>query len=373
MPPLSILIKPSSSACNLRCRYCFYRDVATSRETENYGFMATEILEQLVKNALSVAEGYCCFAFQGGEPTIVGLDFYRQLVAFEQKYNTRKLTVENTIQTNGILIDEAWAKFFFENRFLVGLSLDGSRKINDAYRVKNENTGSFDTIMHTVELFKKHKVDFNILSVVTSKSAVQAEQIYRFFRKQQFQFLQFIPCLDEYHGQNTEFSLKPGQYGNFLIKMFEMWEKDFTSGIDVEIRFFTNLIQMAAGYPAEACGMCGHCTPYPVVEGDGGVYPCDFYVTDEWKLGAVWATLTDLLNSEKAKSFAAPSLHTDDECCECRYFKLCRGGCRRWREPVVASVPSINCLCEDYKLFFESCYDRIFELAHRYLLSNKRQ
>ncbi len=363
----SILIKPSSSNCNLRCKYCFYRSIADSRQKGSYGLMTTETLEQLVKNALGNAEGYCCFAFQGGEPTLVGLSFYRRLVAFEQQYNTRGLTVEHTIQTNGIQIDDEWAQFFAENHFLVGLSLDGPRKLHDAHRVATGDGGTFDDVMRAVDVLTRHRVDFNVLSVVTARSALSAEYMYRFFRKQGFPFLQFIPCLDEHPGQTAEYSLQPGQYGRFLIKMFELWEKDFTAGAHVEIRFFTNLIQMAAGYPAEACGMCGHCTPYPVVEGDGGVYPCDFYVTDEWRLGDVHTPLDVLLQGEKARAFAAPSARVSEKCKDCDHFQLCRGGCRRWREPVMGGTPSLNCLCEDYKLFFDACHSKILDLAHRYL------
>lgn len=367
MPLLSILIKPSSALCNIQCKYCFYRDVSALRECANLGLMNLETLEQLIKNALSASEGYCCFAFQGGEPMLAGLDFYRRLIELERQYNTRGIIVENTIQTNGILMDDEWAEFFAENHFLVGLSLDGPRKINDAYRVLPSGEGSFENIMRAVSCLKEHRADFNILSVISSYAAEHPEQIYRFFRKQSFRFLQFIPCLDEHPLKKSEFSLRPGQYGRFLTKMFDLWSKDFIAGQDVEIRFFTNLIQMAAGYPPEACGMCGHCTPYPVVEGDGSVYPCDFYVTDEWKLGDVSIPLTALLSSEKAAKFAAPSNITSDKCRSCEHLPLCGGGCRRWREPIVSGVPSVSSLCEDYKAFFDRCKPKIIKMARKYL------
>ncbi|MDR3314468.1 MAG: anaerobic sulfatase maturase [Oscillospiraceae bacterium] len=353
MPPLSILIKPASSACNLRCRYCFYQKPARA-------FMALETLEQLVQTALQSAEGSCTFAFQGGEPTLVGLEFYRALLAFQQKYNSKKLKIENTIQTNGVLLDDDWAAFLAASDFLVGLSLDGPRKFNDANRVHQDNTGSFDAIMQAAARLKKHGAPFNILSVVTAQAARQPEEIYAFFKKKGYDFLQFIPALNECPGHHN---LKPGQYGNFLCRVFDLWYQDFARGEKIDVRFFANLVQMAAGYAPEACGMCGRCTPYPVVEADGSVYPCDFYVTEEWKLGTVCVDLNTLLQSEKARQFAAPSLLMQEDCRACPHAFLCRGGCRRWREP----LPGKSLLCEDYRRFFAHCGGRIAEMAHKYL------
>jgi uncharacterized protein len=347
MSALSILIKPASSACNLRCRYCFYQTPARD-------FMTLSTLEQLTKNALQSAEGSCTFAFQGGEPTIVGLDFYRALLDFQKKYNSKNIKLENTIQTNGILIDESWAEFLARHDFLVGLSLDGARKQHDANRLHADGGGSFDEIMHTASRLKKHGVQFNILSVVTAQSARQPDDTYAFFKKKGYDFLQFIPCLSEQAGVHN---LKPGQYGDFLCRVFDLWYNDFVRGERIDIRFFSNLVQMAAGYAPESCGMCGYCTPYPVVESEGSVYPCDVYVTEEWKLGTVWDSLNSLMQS--AAQFAAPSKNMHEDCRVCPHVFLCRGGCRRWREP----LPGKSMLCEDYTRFFAYCGPRIAQLS----------
>lgn len=367
MPPVSILIKPSSSGCNLQCKYCFYRTTEGAQERQNLGFMRLDTLEQLVKNALSYAEGYCCFAFQGGEPTLCGLDFYQKLMELERRYNTQGLKIEHTIQTNGVLLDDEWAAFFAKNDFLVGLSLDGPRKINDAFRVKTDGSNTFDKIMSAAALLKNHGASFNILSVITSRAAEHPEHLYRFFKKQGFDYLQFIPCIDEQPGSSASYSLRPGQYGTFLSRVFDLWADDFNAGRKIDIRFFSNLVQMAAGYAPEACGMCGHCTPYPVVEGDGSVYPCDFYVSEQWRLGTVWERFADLLESEKAHQFVATSEPVHESCRTCEHFDLCRGGCRRWREPVTTGIPALNCLCEDYKFFFNHSKSKIREMAQRYL------
>jgi uncharacterized protein len=369
MPAISVLIKPSSSACNLRCKYCFYHAVSTERFRTNLGMMNIAVLEQLVKNALSYADGYCCFAFQGGEPTLSGLDFYKRLIEYENKHNAKNIRIENTIQTNGILINDAWAGFLGKHRFLVGLSLDGPKKINDSNRILPDGTGSFFRVMQVVELLRKHKTDFNILSVITAQNVEKPDYLYEFFKKHGFDFLQFIPCLDKKAEIKHEYSLKHGQYGKFLIRTFELWKADFDMGRKIDIRFFSNLVQMAAGYAPEACGMCGRCTPYPVAEGDGSIYPCDFYVTDQWKLGTVADSFGAMLESNLAKSFAAVSEPIHDKCGKCEHFALCRGGCRRWREPVAAGAPSLNSLCADYKLFFDNCSSDIIEMAHKYLRS----
>ena len=165
MPPISVLIKPASSLCNMRCKYCFYADITDNREVKSYGIMSEETLENLIKKAFEYASGSATFAFQGGEPTLAGLDFYRKLLQLEQKYNVKKIPVQNAIQTNGYVIDEEWAKFLAENKFLVGLSLDGTRDIHDSLRVDAAGKGTFSRVEKTAKLFKKHGVEFNILCV----------------------------------------------------------------------------------------------------------------------------------------------------------------------------------------------------------------
>ncbi|MCD7824621.1 MAG: anaerobic sulfatase maturase [Clostridiaceae bacterium] len=367
MSAASILIKPASANCNMDCKYCFYKCLSSQRTEYSKGFMSEETLEMLVMQAIDYAEGSLTFAFQGGEPTLCGIDFYRRAVELEKKYNKKNLIIANTLQTNGLLIDEEWAKFFSENHFLVGLSLDGPRKVHDKYRTGIDGTGTFYSIMHTTELFDRYHVDYNILSVVTDEAAKRASYIYNFFRKRGFSFLQFIPCMDEKsryaQGEKTVFSVTPEQYGSFLCQLFDLWYEDYCQGADIEIRMFSNLAQMAAGYPAEECGMNGRCTCYFVVEGDGSVYPCDFYCTDTWKLGMVENSFQTLAQSVKAKQFVEESLCQHEKCTHCPYFSLCRGGCRRWREQSDQGKPGLNELCPAYEMFFGYAGDRINKLG----------
>lgn len=350
MPPLSIMIKPASSACNLRCKYCFYCDVAENREDFSFGCMTEETAENLIKSALEFASGdSIAFAFQGGEPLIAGKEYFDFFTRTVEKYNRQKSEIFYSVQTNGTLVDAEWADFFTKNKFLVGLSLDGDLNAN-RFRVDAKGQNSFYKILKAAEIFKNHGTEFNILTVLTGACADDAEKIYKYFRSKDLRFLQFIPCLRPF-GDNSESELymTNEQYANFLIRIFNLYVKDFVRGNYISVRYFDNLVRMSLGEQPEQCGVCGHCTHQFVVEGNGNVYPCDFYCTDEWLLGNINNTkLEALANSPKATEFIRQSLAIPEECKNCKYFPLCRaGGCKRQRED--------RDYCEAYKKFFSSC------------------
>lgn len=368
MPAASILIKPASANCNMDCKYCFYKCLSSHREEYSKGFMKEETLETLVREAIAYADGSLTFAFQGGEPTLAGLDFFQKAVELQQKYNNKKLQIENTIQTNGLLIDEKWARFLGEHRFLVGLSLDGPKKMHDRYRNDAAGQDTFARIMHSVQLLEQYHVDYNVVTVVTNDTAKQASFLYKFWKRNHYPFVQFIPCMDEIKRQDgtqerSIYAVEPEQYGKFLCELFDLWYADFVAGEAMDIRMFSNLAQMAAGYPAEECGMNGCCNCYFVVEGDGSVYPCDFYCMDAWKLGNVNDGFVQMKTSEKAKAFMEASRPVCAACQECPYFSLCRGGCRRWREPFVDGKPGLNQLCSAYRMFFAHAAERMERLG----------
>lgn len=366
MPPINILIKPASSNCNLNCKYCFYYDVAENREVKNFGIMSFDTLEVLVKKAFDYGEHFVGFAFQGGEPTLAGLDFYRKLIEFQKKYNTKKIRVSNSIQTNGTLINNEWAKFLSENNFLVGLSLDGPKEIHDINRIDKKGSGSFVKIEKAIDLFDKYKVEYNILCVVTKLVARHVDKVYRYYSKKGFQYLQFIPCLDELGiepGKNP-YSLTPEAYGDFLKKLFDLWYRDFMSGKRVSIRMFDNIAQMLAGYPPEACDMKGCCSANLVVESDGSIYPCDFYVVNEWVMGKIQdSSILELVQSDNAKAFVDNSIGIPDKCRSCEYLSVCRGGCRRHYEPVSEKSLGGNYFCNSYKEFYQYALPRFYEIV----------
>ncbi len=374
MPPISILLKPASSACNLRCKYCFYADVTKQREVANYGIMPYDTIELIVKKALEYADGFASFGFQGGEPTLAGLDFFRQVVAFQKKYNRKNVKIHNALQTNGTLLDDEWCKFFHDEHFLIGLSLDGSKTVHDKYRYDAAGEGSFERVLAAAKLMDRYEVEYNILSTVNADVAKNADKIYQFFKKQGFSYLQFIPCLDEFSNtaHNSEHSLTPKAYGRFLCRLFDLWYADLFTDHPVSVRYFDNLLSMMLGYPPESCGMAGKCTGYFMIEANGGVYPCDFYVTDEWYMGNILEQSFEALQqSEVSNRFLEVSQQVHPDCKGCRHYSICRGGCRRNREPISMEHNGKNYFCSSFLQFFDYAKPRLMEAARR-IAANRR-
>ena len=362
---VTLLIKPASGLCNMQCGYCFYADVSEKRKIKNYGIMQPGIQQAMVTAALRYAEKFCCFAFQGGEPTLAGLDYFKRHVKLQKNYNIREVRILNTIQTNGYAINDEWAKFFSDNRFLVGLSLDGPENIHNLFRVDAKGEGTFAKVMHAAELLTKHRVEFNILTVVNREVAEHGKDVYEFFKAEGFRYLQFIPCLDDFgeDGKNV-WSLTPKAYGKFLCDVFDCYYADFKRKKPVSVRLFDNYVGMLAGRPPESCGMSGFCSIYFMVEADGSVYPCDFYVLDEYRMGNVILQRFDqIIQSENAKQFIRESRHIDDNCRACKYVNLCRGGCRRNREPFLNGKPGLNRYCSSLKTFFEHSLGGLKDVA----------
>lgn len=366
MPPLSLLIKPASGSCNMRCRYCFYADETENREVALLGRLSQEDMRIIVDKALAYAEGDCTIAFQGGEPTLVGLAFYRALTDYVQAHpDAKRVRVHYALQTNGYALDEAWADWMAENHVLVGVSLDGPKAIHDQYRLDADGKGTFNRVMATLRLLERRGVDYNILTVVHAGNARRAQQVYSFFKKQGFTYQQYIECLDpigETPGQR-EYSLTPERYGTFLKDRFDAWYLDMKAGRYVYDRYFENLMMILAGQGAESCNMRGVCGPQWVIEADGSVYPCDFYALDEWRLGNI---LTDSFAQMEAKrqelGFIEWSRRLPEDCRACPWLPLCRNGCRRNREPVTADASGVNYFCAAYRDFFEYAYPRLTEI-----------
>ena len=335
MPPISVLMKPSSGMCNMKCDYCFYCDETQKRIQESYGFMSEQTLKNVIRKTMLRAEGAVSYAFQGGEPTLRGIDFFEKVVEFEKQYNKHGIRVNNALQTNGYLINEAWCEFFQKNHFLIGLSVDGTKEIHDSYRHTKDGKPTFDRIRHAAELMSHYGVEYNILTVVNQKVASNITEIYEFYKKQGWNYQQYIACLDpleEAHGEN-EYALKPEQYGKFLLELFNLWYADWKLGKQPYIRQFENYIGILMGYLPEACDQRGTCGVQNVVEADGSVYPCDFYMLDDYKLGNFNENRLDEIDTKRTEiGFVERSLLLDEECKVCEYFHICHGGCQRNRD-----------------------------------------
>lgn len=352
MPPLSIMIKPASSLCNLRCEYCFYHNVSDIREVQSFGLMTAETSENLIRKALEFANGESiAFAFQGGEPLIAGLPYFKHFVSYTKEQNKIGSKIYFSLQTNGTLVTDEWARFFAENKFLIGLSLDGDFQ-NNSFRKDEKGQNAFYKILTAAEKFKAHNVDFNILTVLTGRCADNIDTVYRYFRSKGFKYLQFIPCLRPF-GDKTESPLymTNQQYADFLIKGFNLYVKDYVRGEYTSVRWFDNIVHQYLGNSTEQCGVCGHCMHQFVAEGNGNIYPCDFYCTDEWLLGNINdenENFNTLAHCKKAIDFLKESLYVPEKCRKCRFYPICRaGGCKRSRED--------RDYCEAYQKFFSSC------------------
>ncbi len=362
MPPLSLMIKPVSSACPLRCRYCFYADEAENRSQYSYGTMTAETLEKLVRRAMTYADGSVSFAFQGGEPTLAGLAFFRDVVRLQKEYNTRGLVVSNAIQTNGWRVDRELLDFLVAEHFLIGISLDGTEELHNRFRIAPDGSETYGEVVRTVEYLEKIGGEFNILTVVNEDVAKQGKAVFRALSK--YRYLQFIPCLDPLDGTVPDYSLTPESYGTFLKDTFDLYYEAMKKGHPVSVRNFDNYLTILLGGRPENCAMCGRCGTYYLIEGDGSVFPCDFYVLDRWNIGNInRQSFYKLEKSETANDFRQMSVPLPEECGTCEWFGLCRGGCRRDREPFTDGKPSSNRWCASYKAFFEYAYPRMKELA----------
>lgn len=369
MPQLNILIKPASGNCNMRCKYCFYADEQDNRQISSYGIMETAVMHAIVDRALEFGDGICTLAFQGGEPTLAGLAFYEDLADYISRCeNPKKIRFHYALQTNGLSIDEDWARFWAKHHYLIGVSLDGPKEIHDRYRKDAAGDGTFNRIMAGLRILEKHHVDYNILTVVTAATARSGQKLYNFFQKNGFHYQQYIECLDpigeEPGGQ--EYSLTPEKYEAFLKSLFDAWYLDAKSGRSPYNRYFENLLMIMDGQAPESCSMRGVCGKQWVIEADGSTYPCDFYALDQWLLGNVKEnTFEDMDRRRDELGFIQWSGQLHEDCKNCQWLSLCRGGCRRNREPVTDKSTGRNYFCSAYKGFFRYAYPRLAEIYRR--------
>ena len=358
MKNLTLLIKPASGSCQYDCEYCFYKDEINLRCEQKPALMGEDTLENLVRRAFADADNQVNLAFQGGEPTLRGIAFFEKLCALQKRYSRGK-PYSNSLQTNGGLLDENWAELLKREHFLVGLSLDGDEEAHDLFRKDNQNNGTWRKTVAAAELLKAFDIPFNILTVISKANVNRGREIYEFLK--QYRFLQFIPCLDPMTQGAVSYAPDPAEYARFLIETFELYERDLMNGNYVSVRLFDNYIRILAGARPESCAMNGICSVSFTVESDGSVYPCDFYCLDEWKIGNVNAQgFTAMERSETARRFVNSSVKIEPRCRTCKYYYLCRGGCRRERS--ANDALSLNRYCDSYLEFFNACHDRLLKL-----------
>ena len=364
---LQLMVKPASSRCNISCEYCFYNETACNRKISDYGLMKEETICEIIRKASEFCgSGICAIGFQGGEPMLAGLDFYKNILKYIKK-EKMKTNFIFTIQTNGILINEEWAEFFRDNNFLTGISLDGTEKIHNNNRKNRNGQGTFHEVMKSIELLKKYNAEFNILTVVTKELADNIEEVYNFYKENGFNYLQFIPYIEtEQDMRAGKYMLTSEVYTDFLNRLFDLWYKDLINDKGVSIRYFDNIIGLFLGYPYEACDMRGVCSCQNIIESDGSIYPCDFYVYDKYKLGnTAENTFEEILQSKKTEEFILKSISSNAECRACKYRALCCNGCKKHRDN-----ENKNRFCSTYKEFFSKHADKFKEIRDLLLKVN---
>ncbi len=359
---LYIMLKPVSGTCNMECDYCFYKDEAAKRQAYDYGIMTEQTLEQVIKKALCFADDGCVFAYQGGEPTLAGLHFFKKSISLQKKYNKNGIFIQNVIQTNGYALTEKWCAFFHKHHFLVGISLDGTKAAHDRFRKTASGADTYLSIMHTIDLLKKYQVEFNILTVVHKTTAAKITRIYENYKRNGFLYQQYIACAEPLGEsvQNNVYSLSAEEYGKFLCRLFELWLTDLQNGHRIFIRQFDNWLNILNGFMPEACEQRGVCGIQTIIEADGSAYPCDFYVLDSYCIGNINNDDMDVIFQNRKKiAFIENNYNHSEECLHCNYFHLCRGGCSRYR------INGQNIYCSGYKRFFDQHYDTLSKLAKR--------
>ena len=367
-----IMTKPIGPICNLDCKYCFYLEKENLYPGTKNWEMPPEILERYVRQYISAQPAdEVHFAWQGGEPTLLGVDFFRTVIALQQKYAGGK-SIHNALQTNGTLLDDEWGRFLANNRFLVGISLDGPRELHDQYRVDKGNAPTFDHVMRGLNKLKEHKVEFNILTVVNRHNSQHPLEVYRFLKEVGSGFMQFIPVVERKAAEPgpdglvliqpsfnrsaevTEWSVEPLAYGLFLAQIFDEWVKK-----DVG-RYFVQQFDVALeswlGMEASLCVFRKTCGSALAVEHTGDLYSCDHFVYPENKLGNIMEiNLEQMVGSQQQKNFGFDKLRSLPRMCrECNVRFACNGECPKHRFlETPDGEPGLNYLCTGYKHFFQ--------------------
>ncbi len=356
-----VMIKPRGAICNLNCSYCYFLKKENLYPRSNFR-MSDEVLENFTRQYIQAQEvPQVTFAWQGGEPTLMGLHFFTKAVEFQAKYSIPGLKIENTIQTNGTLLDDAWCDFFKDQNFLVGISIDGLPELHNVYRKDKGGVPTFPEVLSGLEFLKKHRVEFNILTTIHAANVEHPLEIYRFLRDElEAKFLQFIPIVERDHKKGeqkgnklTDRSVMGKQYGKFLITVFDEWIRQDVGEIFVQI--FDVALGKWLRQPAGLCVFDETCGLALALEHNGDLYSCDHYVEPRYRLGNIGKTeLTKLVNSFKQQQFGADKQMTLPKyCLACEVRFACNGGCPKNR---VLHSPEgeagLNYLCEGYRAFF---------------------
>jgi uncharacterized protein len=363
-PRIHVLSKPTGAICNLDCSYCFFLDKEELYPGSKFR-MTDEILEIYIRQLIEAHKTpEVTVAWQGGEPTLMGVDFFRKAITYQEKYRKPGMAFENTLQTNGTLLDDEWCEFFKENNYLIGLSLDGPRELHDANRVDKKGSPTFDRVMRGLRLLQKHGVEYNILTTVNRINAAHPLEVYRFLRDEvKTTWIQFIPVVERINEDGktlyqqgatvSENSVLPEQFGNFLTTIFDEWVRKDVGKIFVQT--FEAAVRSWLNMPTGMCFFSPTCGSGVALEHNGDLYSCDHFVEPDYLLGNIQEhSMAELVGSDRQFKFGQDKLDTLPKYCrECEVRFACHGECPKHRFiHTPDGEPGLNYLCAGYKQFF---------------------
>jgi uncharacterized protein len=365
-PLTSVLVKPSGPDCNLGCTYYFYLEKEKLFPETKTHRMSPEIQEEMIRQVMQQSGEAVSIGWQGGEPALMGLDFYKRAIELEKKYGHGQ-SVGNGFQTNGTLLDRDWAKFFKEYDWLIGLSLDGPQHIHDRYRLDKGLHPTWEKVEGVARMLLEEGVAVNAMCCITDYSADYAEELYNYYKNLGFFWMQFIPIVEtdkDDPSKAAPFSLTDEKYGQFLIKLFDLWINDFKNGEPTtSVRHFESVFHNYVGIESPECTMMKECAPYVVVEHNGNTYSCDFFVEPSHRLGNIkQGRISDMLNSKKQDEFGKAKTLLPRKCKFCPWYTKCFGGCTkdRIKDPIDQRQPRF---CLAYQMFFEHADSKMKQLA----------
>ena len=366
--PFYVMAKPAGARCNLRCAYCYYLEKSNLYTAAPAQTMSDELLERFIREYIEAQAGdEVIFSWHGGETLLRSRDFYRRALELQRRYAAGR-RIENSIQTNGTLLDDAWCAFFRENNFLVGISLDGTAEMHDRYRLDRQGGPTFEAVMRGVRLLQKHGVEWNGLAVANRHNTDDPVGFYRFFRSIGCRYLQFTPVVErilphddgrqlasaaEAGAPLADFSVTPEQWGRFTCALFDQWVVNDVGRIFVQL--FDATLANWVGQAPGVCTLSKNCGHAGALEFNGDLYACDHFVFPEYRLGNILETpLTELMRSPRQTAFGdAKLLALPAQCRRCRYLFACNGECPRNRfERTREGEPGLNYLCKGYQRFF---------------------
>jgi uncharacterized protein len=365
MRPFSLLVKPASADCNLRCKYCFYLDRGELYPDSPRHRMSDAVLEKMLSSYLATEQPQHSIGWQGGEPTLMGLDFFKKVTDLQQRYGRPGQAISNGLQTNTTLINDEWARHLAQYNFLVGVSVDGPPDVHDRYRTFINGRGAHADVMKGIECLKRNRVEYNILTLVSQSNVNRPVETYRYLRDDLgVKFHQYIECVEfEPDGSLQPFAITGKAWGDYLCAVYDEWIESGDTH-SVSIRLFDSILMLMVNGYANVCSMGRDCTQYLVVEHNGDVYPCDFYVRPDLKLGNIMdSSWEELLNSPAYARFGARKRDWHEKCAECEYLRYCSGCCPKNRPEKGADPTQLSALCDGWMQFYEHALPAFEKLA----------